>query len=460
MNPESALDVQPDVFPDYKDVTIPYNIAPMNFMIEGAKRVQAVVSVDGQEKMKVAGKDGIIRFPIKKWRELMDQSQGRRLDIQVSVWSDEYPHGTSYMPFNIYVAEDEIDQWVSYRLIEPGYEGWRQIGIFQRDLSSFNESAILTNRETTTTCINCHNYPSYSPESMMFHARGANGGTILYKEGKLRKIDFKNIGPKKNTTYPAWHPQGRYIAFSSNSTLQIFFGEGEQPIEVYDTASDLVLYDIDKGEVLTDSRFMTQESFESFPAWSPDGKYLYYVAAPQKTLPAEIYSMHYNIYRVSFDEDTGTFGDDIQVIYDSEAEGGSASFPRISPDGKYLLYTWSGYGTFPIWHDDADMKMIDLSNGSHMDVSIWNDDSETDSYHSWSSDSRWVMFSSRRLDGRYTRLYVAYLDESGMPGKPFLLPQENPLHNGWRMKSYNIPELTSGKIELPEGAADLFYSED
>ena len=205
---------------------------------------------------------------------------------------------------------------------------------------------------------------------------------------------------------------------------------------------------------------MTQESFESFPAWSPDGKYLYYVAAPQKTLPAEIYSMHYNIYRVSFDEDTGTFGDDIQVIYDSEAEGGSASFPRISPDGKYLLYTWSGYGTFPIWHDDADMKMIDLSNGSHMDVSIWNDDSETDSYHSWSSDSRWVMFSSRRLDGRYTRLYVAYLDESGMPGKPFLLPQENPLHNGWRMKSYNIPELTSGKIELPEGAADLFYSED
>ena len=50
MNPESVLDIEPSVFPDYKDVTIPYNIAPMNFMVEGADRIQAVVYIDGQEK--------------------------------------------------------------------------------------------------------------------------------------------------------------------------------------------------------------------------------------------------------------------------------------------------------------------------------------------------------------------------------------------------------------------------
>ena len=456
MNPESVLDVEPVIFPDYKDVTIPCNIAPMNFMVEGADRIQAGISVNGQEKVKVTGKDGVISIPLNKWRALMNQNRDFKLEIQVSVWSDEYPAGAAYSPFIINVAKDEIDPWISYRLIEPGYIGWRQVGIYQRNISSFEESEIVTNRESNTTCINCHNFPSYSPESMMFHARGDNGGTILYNDGRLKKIDFKNIGPKKNTTYPAWHPGGRYIAFSSNSTYQFFYGEGETPIEVYDTASDLVLYDIVTGKVLTDSRFMTEESLETFPSWSPDGRYLYYVAAPKKNLPDEIEQMHYSLYRVLFDAEDGTFGDSVELIYDAQAQGGSASYPRLSSDGRYLLYTWSQYGTFPVWHVEADLDMIDLESMESVDISLWNDESEADSYHTWSSNGRWVVFGSRRLDGRYTRLYIAYFDEDGIPYKPFLLPQENPMHNAWRMKSFNIPEFTSGKVKLPKEAADLF----
>ena len=456
MDPKSVLEVEPTIFPDYNDVTVPCNIAPMNFMVDGAERIQTVISVDGQEKVRVIGKDGIVNIPIKEWRTLLEQNSGRSLEFQVSVWSDEYPAGAAYRPFTINVADDEIDPWISYRLIEPGYIGWRQVGIYQRDVTSFEECEIVTNRESNTTCINCHNFPSYSPESMMFHARGSNGGTVLYNDGKLKKIDFKSIGPKKNTTYPAWHPGGRYIAFSANSTYQFFYGEGETPIEVYDTASDLVLYDISTGKVLTDPRFMTEESLETFPSWSPDGKYLYYAAAPQKNLPDEIKDMHYSICRVLFDSATGTFGPDVETVYDAGAQGGSASYPRISSDGSYLLYTWSEYGTFPVWHKEADLGMIDLDSMESVDISMWNDETEADSYHSWSSNGRWTVFGSRRHDGRYTRLYIAYFDEDGVPHKPFLLPQENPLHNAWRMKSFNVPEFTSGKVELPKEAADLF----
>lgn len=456
MNPESVLDIEPSVFPDYKDVTIPYNIAPMNFMVEGADRIQAVVYIDGQEKLTAAGKEGVIRFPLKKWRAMLDQNRGSRLDVQVSVWSEEFPQGVAYRPFVMNVAKDEIDPWISYRLIEPGYIGWRQVGIYQRELSSFDESEIVTNRESNTTCINCHNYPSYSPESMMFHARGSNGGTVLYHDGKLKKIDFKNIGPKKSTTYPAWHPEGRYIAFSSNSTYQFFYGEGETPIEVYDTASDLVLYDVLTGEVLSDPRFITEESLETFPSWSPDGQYLYYVAAQQRKLPDEIKEMHYSIHRVPFNVETGKFGDAVELVYDADTQGGSASYPHISADGSYLLYTWSQYGTFPVWHKEADLRMIDLESMDPVDISLWNDEAEADSYHSWSSNGRWIVFGSRRIDGRYTRLYISYFDEDGSPYKPFLLPQENPLYNEWRMKSFNVPEFTLGKVTLPKEAAELF----
>ena len=461
MDPESVLDVEPSVFPDYKDVTIPCNIAPMNFMVEGADRIQTVISVDGLEKMRVSGKDGIIRIPLKKWRALMEQNCDFSLEVQVSVWTEEFPQGVSYRPFVMNVVKDEIDPWISYRLIEPGYVGWRQLGIYQRELSSFDESAIVTNGETKTTCINCHHYPSYSPESMMFHARGNNGGTILYNEGKLQKIDFSSINPKKNATYPAWHPEGRFIAFSSNAARQIFYAEGKHPIEVFDIASDLILYDIKTGEVLTDPRFMTEETLETFPSWSPDGRYLYFVAYKAESLPVQFTpSNRYDLLRVSFDPMTGSFGDEVETIYDSSVQGGSVSYPRVSPDGSKLLYTWTEYGTFPIWHAEAELKMLDLEINEPVDLSVWNDPSEADSYHSWSSDGRWVIYGSRRIDGRYTCLYIAYFDHEGNPHKPFLLPQEDPRYNFWRLKSYNVPEFLSGKVSLPDEAADLFYSED
>lgn len=453
-----TVDDEPIIFPDYKEVTVPCNIAPLNFMVEDAARLQVCLTADGFEPLKVVGKDGAVRIPEDDWHSMLSIAKGREITVSVSAWSDKYPEGVTYKPFNVHVAPDEIDPWISYRLIEPGYIGWRQMGIYQREISSFDEYPIVTNRQTNTTCINCHHYQSYSPESMMFHARGSDGGTIIYVDGELKKIDFKNIGPKKNTTYPAWHPEGRYIAFSSNSTFQVFYGEAEQPIEVYDTASDLVLYDVLTGEVLTDPRFMTDDKMETFPAWSPDGSYLYYVAAPHKELPAEIKEMHYSLYRVPFYAETGTFGEDIELVCDAASLGGSVSYPRVSADGRYLLYTWSQYGTFPVWHPEADLKMIDLVEKKPIDVSLWNHESEADSYHSWSSDGRWVVFGSRRLDGRYTRLFIAYFDKDANPHKPLLLPQEDPRHNLWRMKSFNVPEFTRDKVELPEEAAELFYS--
>ena len=460
-SPEATSPARPVTFPDYAEVTIPVNIAPLNFMIQGAEYAQAVFCHEGVEMLRVKGKDGIVQIPIKKWRELLKAAAGGNIDVQVSVWSKSCPDGISYQSYPMHVSEDEIDPWISYRLIEPGYVGWRQLGIYQRDLTSFDESPIVTNRKSNTTCINCHSYPSYSPESMMFHARGKNGGTILYKDGKLQKIDFKSIGPKKNTTYPSWHPDGRYIAFSSNTTHQIFFGEGEQPIEVFDTASDLVIYDTETGQVLTDPRFMTEDKLETFPSWSPDGRYLYFVSYTAKEMPVYFNTgIRYDLLRVAFDPQTGAFGEHVEELYDSSLRGGSVSYPRVSPDGRHLLYTWSENGTFPIWHDEADLKMIDLQTMQDVDVSVLNDVEDADSYHSWSSEGRWVIFGSRRLDGRYTRLFMAYLDENGHADKPFLLPQEDPRQNMWRLMSFNVPEFMSGKVDLPEEASDLFYSED
>ena len=77
----------------------------------------------------------------------------------------------------------------------------------------------------------------------------------------------------------------------------------------------------------------------------------------------------------------------------------------------------------------------------------WNSTS-VESYHSWSSNSRWVVFSSRRMDGLYTRPYIAYVDADGRISKPFVVPQKKGNFYSNFMNSYNIPEFVKGKIEV------------
>jgi hypothetical protein len=91
--------------------------------------------------------------------------------------------------------------------------------------------------------------------------------------------------------------------------------------------------------------------------------------------------------------------------------------------------------------------MMDLQNNTIIPLDILNS-SDVESYHSWSGNSRRVVFSSRRIDGLYTRPYIAYINPDGKPAKPFLLPQKDVDFYHRFLKSYNIPEFVAGKVKL------------
>jgi len=138
--------------------------------------------------------------------------------------------------------------------------------------------------------------------------------------------------------------------------------------------------------------------------------------------------------------------------------GHSVSFPRISPDGKYLLYCQSDFGNFSIWHRESDLFLKDLESDEIIKPDV--NSSQSESYHTWSSSGRWIVISSRRINGLFTRPYFSYFDTSGKAHKPFLLPQKNPEFYSTFMKSYNIPELVTSKVKLnPHSLSNIVNSE-
>ena len=448
---------KPPIFPDYVNVTIPPNLSPVNFRINGADRVTATFSVSKELLMEVSGDDHI-EIPIDKWRDMLTRHKGQDISVAVSAWTREKPDGISYAPFSIHIDTNPIDSFVAYRLIPPGYEEWNKMGIYERNLTSFEQTPIVVNNQNNHGCVNCHSFADYHPERMLFHARGRGGGTVITNGKDLKKVDLASMGPMKSGTYPMWHPSGNYIALSSNVTRQSFYTHCHDKIEVYDLSSDLIVYDVRKNDVLADNRFNDSINWETFPAFSPDGKWLYFCTAKAVRMPTQVKSLHYSLVRVPFNEANGSLGAPVDTVYSSWKQGGSVSFPRISPDGKYLLFTWSDCSTFPIQHKEADLKLIDLTTKTVSDATELNSP-ETDSYHSWSHDGKWLIFSSRRIDGRYTRLFIAPF-RNGKFGKPFLLPQKDPNMYDNLLDSYNIPEFVRGKVEIPKDKlAELFKVE-
>ncbi len=449
--------------PCYDSATLPPNIAPLNFMVdeEGTDFVTRLYVNGNGGELVLRGQT--VSIPARGWKRLMEEAKGDtlRTDIYVRQKGGEWKlFRTRLNP----VATEEVDPYIAYRLIEPSYVSYEHIQICLRDVTSFKEKVLVDNMMLTEgengACVNCHSFQDYNRTGrFQAHIRQNYGGTMLGEGGMLRKVNLKTDQTLSAGVYPAWHPKLNLIAYSVNETGQVFHTRDTQKIEVLDFASDLILFDVERGDVYDiDKR---KNELETFPAWSPDGQWLYFASAHYEPTTSNIDAeldenykqLKYNIFRRPFDEQTMKFGAK-DTVFLASALGKSAVLPRVSPDGQWLLFSMGDYGNFHIWHKSADLWVMDLRSGEARPLTEVNSP-ETDSYHSWSSNGRWILFSSRRNDGNYTRLYMAYFDANGQAHKAFELPQKDPLSGLRLLKSYNVPEWL---VEPPAFSRNDFTS--
>lgn len=455
--------VLPVIYPDYTGVTIPVNIAPMEFaMSSDDYDGMSVIFTTKSGKEYEAQGDNSIDIDAEEWQELLAESQNDSLMVTVRARRNGQWEG--FKSFPMYVMPDSIDYSIIYRRIAPGYQTYSKMGIYQRSLSDMEEVATFENTEVTNACVNCHTTCKGNPNRQSFHVRGRNGATVIMKDGVMTtnntKIPDVTVG---SAVYPYWHPSGNFIAYSTNNIHQSFHTTPTDLMDTYDLDSDVYLYDLERNAIILSEALMDTTIFETNPAFSADGKTMYFCRAKRMPMPENIKNIRYDLCSVSFDPVTGKIGDKIDTLIYASKDSLSVSMPRPSYDGRYLIYCQDDFGGIPVCHHEADLWILDLKTGVSRCMDEVNSPDYSDAFHNWSSNNRWMVFGSRREDGIHTRPYFTYIDKNGVGRKPFLLPQHNPKqYYAELMMSYNCLEFVTGPcdVDAKEAASKLMKGDN
>jgi len=243
-----------------------------------------------------------------------------------------------------------------------------------------------------------------------------------------------------------------YVAnFTDYRFLQVF----------YPTRGILAWYDREAKKVhalpgADDAKFA-----QTGAVWSPDGKYLVYSRAVAKDPspadgkmathandPAEV-QIQYDLYRIPFN---GGRGGTPEPIAGASQNGMSNSFPKISPDGKWIVFVQAHNGQ--LMRPDGNLYIVPAAGGTARRMNC--NAPPMNSWHSFSPNGRWMVFSSKRR-GPYTQMYLTHIDENGNDSPAILV--ENP---GAANRAVNIPEFVNMKasgIEHIDTPAVDFYKQ-
>ena len=142
--PDACTDSIPRIYPDYAGVTFPLNIAPPNFRIgENADAFQTEIGTGETADILCTSKSPEVIIPTKKWKKLLQKAAGKEIFIRITLLRGG--KWTRYADIKDTISNEPIDEYLVYRLLYPGYELWNEMGIYQRDLTGYEETPIAEN---------------------------------------------------------------------------------------------------------------------------------------------------------------------------------------------------------------------------------------------------------------------------------------------------------------------------
>lgn len=470
------------MFPYYGDsLVLPPNIAPLNFSVTGKIRLQ-VFCGDDKEPLLDKSFGQQVRFKLETWKKWLAMASERQVPLRLKISTES----RDFSPLRWFVADEPIDPYLVYRLVLPNDGVYNVLGIYQRNLADFSVKSLYVNTMSEGNCMNCHTFCDGNADEMVMHWRFPSEGSLLQTPQGPRKIALPPDAAKfgLRLVYTAYHPAGRYIAFSTNHLLGITWFEGHlRYFNGVDSLSRIVVYDIEKNRLFSSSA-LWQNSYElTYPAWSPQGDRLYFCRAPKEdavTGASRTYSLsdkqrleqiRFDLAYVDFDLKTGRLGDSIQTLLYAHDYNGSFALPRVNPaNPNCIAVNFCPCGSWPVgYYGDLGLVFLNaaaaenagraavltdttLDNGGASTAAFYVptpvlNSPEAEGFHNWSHSGCWMVYVSKQQDGYFALPYITYFDGKKF-SKPFLLPQKDgDFYRGFQ-KSFNLPELTVSPSKL------------
>lgn len=483
--------VSAPIFPDYADtLVLPPNIAPLDF------RIQADSFSDGpyQIRLYVQSPSGMlldsarqetkrfVRLKTSLWHDFLQKAASCGGSLLLDIYARGENRLLQYKRKTWRVASDSIDPYLVYRLNAHDDNPGGHLQIVQRSLSDFSQTVLMDNHLTDNSCMNCHASSNNDAHRMMVHLRGKYSGTLLFNDNEILKIALPLGYPDLRLAYPSWSSDGRFIAFASTRVGSRPYSNSFRTQDfLIDTLGRILIYDMAENRLFSSPELMDARCENTFPAWSPDGKTLYFCQSvlwdSLNQLPNEKTkwaSFRYRLVSVSFDSQTSTFGE-ITEVFNLEKRSRSISMPSVNPDGNYILANSLLVGSYPSQNQgDFILLKREVHNGKETwreaDASPLNSP-DSERYHSWSSNGRWVVFDSKRFNGAMGLVFISYFDRNGHFSPPFVLPQYERDFYLKNTRSFIFPTLNRNSatftakewadaVKQPAVAPDMRYFEN
>ncbi len=492
--PQSTILIEqyPPIFPPYQDsIVIPPNIAPLNFVLPDTME-DAIVVVEGYERY-VYNSNDIKIFP-KRWRKFCKPNTTIKITVHYN--------GKQYKPLHWFVSQDSIDPYIVYRLVLPTDGAYQTISLNERTLSNFKTRPIMQNTQQKGNCFNCHSFQNFNSSKYTLQLRNPRG--LLINGRDVETPETKDEG----LLYSSWHPQKEIIAFLQGGRIPIDFFMPSDDTSAAGNAyfynqveinTSIVIYNLKTNKWKTITTDTTCEY--SYPTWHPNGKTLYFTRSTKKPLPHRqpespdfLTQYSFDLAYIHYNPQTEQFGDSIYTLIKASdfatatqgQKNGSFGVPRVSPDGKMLVASFSAYAGNPIRNNSV-LVGVTLAqqnaqgSGSHLYL-FASPDGEgkkdvgsipnatparpphasappqrqtpapphaSKSWPTFSTNSKWLMFVSKQIDGYFTQVWFAHIDtETGRTSTAFPLPQAT--GNAYKEipKAFNLPEFSTTPTEF------------
>jgi tetratricopeptide (TPR) repeat protein len=434
----------------------------------------------------------------KLWDEIKKRSAGAKATVTISGFAGEraaQPVSQAQAVFT--TSKDAVAAPIFYRNVPliPPQEGTTQRGVIKplpdsvlpkirwelRNINELRSRLMMTN---LPTCGNCHSF-SRDGKTMGIDVDGPANDKGLYALTPVRKVttisndylvrwsSFSEEGGQKRFGFMSQvSPDGKYVVNSIDvprakgmrvvdrlyNGFYPYYGFGQV---FYPTRGVLAWYSKETGKLqplpgADDPNYVQTSAF-----WSPDGKWLIYSrAAASDPYPRgykrSLYAndpnetqVQYDLYRIPFNDGKGGTP---EPIAGASNNGRSNNFPKVSPDGKWIVFVRCKNGL--LMRPDSKLYIVPFDGGEarplESNLPVMN------SWHSWSPNGKWLVFSSKS-PSLYTRMYLTHIDEQGHASPPVEI--ENATASN---RAVNIPEFVNvgaNDLDHVETPAIDFYRE-